>query len=109
MGKTTDLAEWASGLRYEDIPPRLHEKNKAQILSVIAAIHAGRHSEGATSAQDVAKSWGGPPEATVFSSGDKLSRHNAIFANACASVAFDFDDYVCFGHTGHSAVCASLA
>jgi 2-methylcitrate dehydratase PrpD len=109
MGATRDIAEWAATVRYEDIPQRVHEKSKAQILSVIGAIHAGRHSEGAMSAHDVAKSWGGPEEATVFATGGKLPRHNAIFANACASVSFDFDDYVCFGHTGHSAVCASFA
>lgn len=109
MGATTEIAEWAATLRYEDIPDRIHAKTKAQILSVIAAIHAGRHSEGAMSAHEVASSWGGPEESTVFATGDRLPRHNAIFANACASVAFDFDDYLCFGHTGHSAVCASFA
>lgn len=61
------------------------------------------------SAVEVARSWGGPQESTVFLAGEKLPRHNAIFANTCASVAFDFDDYLCFGHTGHSAVCASFA
>jgi len=106
---TVDIAEWASSLRYEDIPPRIHEKSKAQILSVIAAIHAGRHSEGATSGREVAMSWGGPSEATVFGSKEKIRRHDAIFANTIASVSFDFDDYLCFGHTGHSAVCASFA
>ncbi len=109
MSETVEIAEWASSVRYEDIPPRIHEKTKAQIASVIAAIHAGRHSEGATSGREVATSWGGPSEATVFNGGAKIQRHNAIFANAMASVSFDFDDYLCFGHTGHSAVCASFA
>src|SRR5437764_7409831 len=109
MGATTQIAEWASSVRYEDIPPRIHERSKAQILSVIAAIHAGRHSEGATSGREAAISWGGASEATVFGSGDKIGRHNAIFANTIASVSFDFDDYLCFGHTGHSAVCATFA
>ncbi len=106
---TREIAEWSATIRFEDIPDRLHAKSKAQILSVAGAIHAGRHSEGAMSAIEVARSWGGPPEATVFIGGEKLPRHNAIFANTCASVAFDFDDYLCFGHTGHSAVCASFA
>ena len=109
MGATRDIADWSSTLRYEDIPERLHAKTKAQILSVLGAIHAGRHSEGAMSGIEVARSWGGPAESTVFIGGGGLPRHNAIFANTCASVAFDFDDYLCFGHTGHSAVCASFA
>ena len=109
MDATREIAEWAATLRYEDIPARIHAKSKAQILSVLAAIHAGRHSEAAMAAHEVARSWGAGDEATAFATGEAMSRHNAIFANACASVAFDFDDYVCFGHTGHSAVCASLA
>jgi 2-methylcitrate dehydratase PrpD len=109
MGTTREIAEWSSTVGYEDIPERIHAKTKGQILSVLGAVHAGRHSEGAMSAHEVARSWAGPDEATVFATGDRLSRHNAIFANACASVAFDFDDYVFAGHTGHSAVCASFA
>lgn len=109
MGATTDVAEWAATVRFEDIPDRIHPKTKAQVLSVLGAIHAARHSEGAMSAHEAARSWGGPQECTVFATGDRLSRFNAIFANACASVSFDFDDYVFAGHTGHSAVCASLA
>jgi 2-methylcitrate dehydratase PrpD len=109
MGTTQDIAQWAATVGYEDIPERLHAKTKAQILSVVAAIHAGRHSEGAMSAHEAARSWGSGEDATVFVTGERLPHLNAIFANACASVAFDFDDYVFAGHTGHSAVCASLA
>jgi 2-methylcitrate dehydratase PrpD len=106
---TREIAEWTATLRYEDIPDRVHARAKAQILSVLGAIHAGRHSEGAMSAHEVVRTWGSGDEATAFATGDRLPRHSAIFANACASVSFDFDDYVCFGHTGHSAVCASFA
>ena len=106
---TREIADWSSTLRYEDIPERIHEKSKAQILSVLGAIHAGRHSEGAVSANESVRTWGSGDEATSFISGERLPRHSAIFTNAIASVSFDFDDYVCFGHTGHSAVCASFA
>ena len=109
MGTTFEIAEWSSQLRYEDVPERLHAKTKAQILSVLGAIHAGRHSEGAVSALEAVRTWGSGDEATAFLSGERLPRHSAIFANACASVSFDFDDYVFAGHTGHSAVCAAFA
>ena len=109
MGATRDIAEWSSSISYSDIPERIHAKTKAQILSVLGAIHAGRHSEGARSAHEVARSWGTGDESTVFLTGERLPHLNAIFANACASVSFDFDDYVFAGHTGHSAVCAALA
>jgi 2-methylcitrate dehydratase PrpD len=106
---TAAVAEFAADLRYEDIPARVHDRTKAQFLSVLAAIHAGRHSEGAVSALEAARTWGSGDGATALLSGERLPHHNAIFANACASVSFDFDDYLFAGHTGHSAVCASLA
>ena len=104
---TKAVAEFAADLRYEDIPPRVHDRTKAQFLSVLAAIHAGRHSEGAVSALEAARTWGSGDGATALLTGERLPHHNAIFANACASVSFDFDDYLFAGHTGHSAVCAS--
>ncbi len=106
---TAAVAEFASTLRYDDVPERVHERTKAQFLSVLAAVHAGRHSEGAVSALEAARTWGSGDGATALLSGERLPHHNAIFANACASVSFDFDDYLFAGHTGHSAVCASLA
>lgn len=109
MGATSDIAEWASSVRYEDVPARVHELSKAQILSVLGAIHAGRHSEAAMSGLEAARAWSGRDEATVFVTGERLSLLDAVFANTCASVSFDFDDYLFAGHTGHSAVCAALA
>ena len=106
-----NTATFAAELSYDDIPARIHRKTKDQILSVLGASHAGRHSEGAVSALEAARSWGSPGAdggATAWLSGEKLPVHNAIFANACASVSFDFDDYVFAGHTGHSAVTAAF-
>ncbi len=108
-GATKRIAEWSSSLRYEDIPERVHVRSKAQILSVLGASYAGRHSEGAVSALEVARTWGSGEESTTFLGAGRLPHLNAIFANACASVSFDFDDYLFAGHTGHSAVCAALA
>ena len=76
---TREIAEWASTLRYDDIPERVHAKSKAQILSVLGAIHAGRHSEGAVSANEIVRTWGAGEEATVFMTGERLPRHNAIY------------------------------
>jgi len=109
MELTQNTARFAAELGYDDIPQRIHRKTKDQILSVLGASHAGRHSEGAVSALEAARTWGSGDEATAWLGGERLPRHSAIFANACASVSFDFDDYVFAGHTGHSAVCASFA
>lgn len=109
MGTTVEIAEWVANLRYEDIPGRVLDKTRAQIMSVVGAIHASRHSEAARAAADAAREWGSGEDSSVLLNGQRLPRHQAIFANCCASVAFDYDDYLFAGHTGHSAVLASLA
>src|SRR5207245_1241247 len=38
----------------------------------------------------------------------RVSVDDAIYGAAALSMALDFDDYVCFGHTGHSGVLVSL-
>lgn len=109
MGATREIADWAAGLRYEDLPERVVERTKAQLLSVLGAVGASRHSEATIAAVEASRERGGPEETPAFTTGDRLPRLEAVFANACASAAFDFDDYLFAGHTGHSAVCAALA
>lgn len=45
----------------------------------------------------------------MIPSGERAPLHTACYVNAAASIAYDFDDYLFAGHTGHSAVIASLA
>ncbi|QUR67767.1 MmgE/PrpD family protein [Mycobacterium spongiae] len=78
------LAGWATDLDLGDIPDDVQELCDAQRQSVRAGIAA--------------------------SSGDAAYRKiasaidDSLYRDACASMALDFDDYLCFGHTGHSAV-----
>ena len=51
------VAEWAHGLTFEDIPSRVVEEAKNQILSVIAAIHAGHFSEAGRLVSRAMKDW----------------------------------------------------
>jgi 2-methylcitrate dehydratase PrpD len=82
--QTRDTAAFAAELTYDDIPERVHDRAKAQIMSVLGASHAGRHSEGAVAALAAARTWGSGEEATAWLGGGKLPHHSAIFANACA-------------------------
>src|SRR6185436_7415592 len=41
--------------------------------------------------------------------GERVPLHTACYVNAAASIAFDYDDYLFAGHTGHSAVLGALA
>lgn len=102
------LADWLVGLSYDDIPERVLEKARLQVLSVLAAVHSASHTAAGRKILAVVEEWdqGGP--CSLIPSGKKVSLLNAVFANTALSVAQDFDDYLLFGHTGHSAVLVSL-
>ena len=106
---TARIAEWVAQTQFEDLPRRITEEAKNQILSVIAAVHAGHFSDSGRTVSRTVKEWGGGKEATMIPSGERTSLYNAIFANAALSMALDFDDYLFAGHTGHSAVLVTLA
>jgi 2-methylcitrate dehydratase PrpD len=103
------IAEWVSAAKYEDLPRRVVEEAKSQILSMIAAVHAGHFSDVGRIASRTVRDWAGGKEATLIPSGERTSVHYAIFGNAALSMALDYDDYLFAGHTGHSAVLTTLA
>ncbi|MBW1809248.1 MAG: MmgE/PrpD family protein [Deltaproteobacteria bacterium] len=103
------IAAWSTALRFEDIPDRVVEKAKLQLLSMIAAVYAGYPTRTARTIREVILSTRANGRSTVFPQGDRSSPTVAVVANAAASMALDFDDYLFLGHTGHSAVLASFA
>ncbi|MDP3936728.1 MAG: MmgE/PrpD family protein [Deltaproteobacteria bacterium] len=107
---TTVLADWSAGLKFQDIPEKVIEEAKSQVMSVLGAVHAGAGTEAGAAVVKAVTAWGGGDEsATMIPSGRRTSLHHAIYANAALSMALDYDDYLFAGHTGHSAVLASLA
>jgi 2-methylcitrate dehydratase PrpD len=102
------LAQWVSSLRRDDIPERVLKKARLQILSVLAAVHSSSHTDTGKKLLAAVQAWdtGGP--CSLIPSGKKASLLNAVFANTALSVAQDYDDYLLFGHTGHSAVLVAL-
>src|SRR5215467_14003156 len=106
---TSRLAEWVAGSSYEDVPRRVAEEAKNQILSMIAAVHAGHFSDPGRCVSRTVKDWAGGKEATLIPSGERTAVHYAIFGNAALSMALEYDDYLFAGHTGHSSVLVTLA
>ena len=108
-GATEYLASWAAKVRYEDLPESVVEEAKSQVMSVVAAVHAGAETEEGKIVGEVVRGWGAGDRATLIPSGARGTLHQAIYANAALSMALDYDDYLFAGHTGHSAVLVSLA
>jgi 2-methylcitrate dehydratase PrpD len=84
---TERIAEWVAQARYEDVPRRVTEEAKNQILSVIASVHAGHFSDAGRTVSRTVKEWHAGKDATMMPSGERTSLHNAIFANAALSMA----------------------
>ncbi len=103
------MAEWVAAVTYEELPRRVVEEAKNQILSVLASVHAGHFSEAGRLTSRTVKEWSGGKEATLIPSGERTAAHYAIFGNTALSMALDYDDYLFAGHTGHSAVLVTLA
>ena len=80
-----------------------------QSASVLAAVIAGAGSELGAKVRRAASRWGRGEDASLIPSGERVPLHTACYTNAAASVAFDFDDYLFAGHTGHSSVLGALA
>lgn len=106
---TERLAEWAAELQFDNVPRRVLDECKNQILSTIAAVHAGHFTEAGRVVSKRVKDWAGGKEATLIPSGERTTLFSAIFGNAALGLALDYDDYTIGGHTGASTVLSALA
>lgn len=120
-----DLACFAAELRMVDVPEGVLELCRAQRRSVLGAIAAAGFDEAVARMSRAVKRWASPGPAPLLVSTvgdpddslvypvpltvpDRVRVDDALFAACAASMALDFDDYMCFGHTGHSAVLVPL-
>lgn len=109
-GRVTErIAGWVAQTRFDEVPRRVVEEAKNQILSVLAAVHAGHFSEAGRTVTRALREWPAGKDATFIPTGDRMPLHAAILGNAALSMALDYDDYLFAGHTGHSAVLVTLA
>lgn len=93
-------------LKFEDIPNRVIDTTKKQILDYFATTFGGVTAAGVKECAELATEWGGAKQSTLFYwGGEKMPAYNAVFANAVMAHALDFDD-VHEGAIMHPAVIA---
>jgi 2-methylcitrate dehydratase PrpD len=107
--KLLEIATWASGLRLEDVPDSVRERAELQRASVLAGGRAGAESPAVERLRAATRRWAGKGPCSVAGARFKLEPAAAVYANAAASIAHDWDDYLYMGHTGHSSVWTSRA
>jgi 2-methylcitrate dehydratase PrpD len=102
MGATEKIAEFIVGTDYEDIPRDAVEKAKRTALDCLGATLAGVVEPVSQTITGYVTKLGGPPQASVFGAGFKVSVQDAALANGVIAHALDYDD--CGVKIGHPSV-----
>jgi 2-methylcitrate dehydratase len=92
---TQELAEWVSGLRFEDLPDEVvAEAGKALADYLGECLFVGATKPWGRSVAEFAVAYGGAqPEATIIASGQKTLASRAALANGTMALGFEYADF----------------
>lgn len=86
------LADFVSGLRFEDIPPEVIDNAKRRLLDTVGIGLACSRMQYAEKLVETVVEQGGKQEATIIGFGYRLPAPGAILVNASLAHGIDFDD-----------------
>jgi 2-methylcitrate dehydratase PrpD len=111
MALASQLADWVSQVRFEDLPPDVVETTKLRILDVVGLALAGADTRFGRSIRAGAVVLSPPGPCRIIGVGDKVGVTAAAFANASLPQALEFDDThnESIVHMSSPSVAASLA
>ncbi|MHA1798380.1 MAG: MmgE/PrpD family protein [Candidatus Helarchaeota archaeon] len=111
MSKTKSqiISEWIINLKYENIPKKMIDLAKQQLLGMLGACYAGSTTVGGKILKKSILARDHSEEATIFPTGEKVSAMNAFYTNSAFAMALDYDDYLGTVHTGTSSYAIGLA
>ena len=89
---TRDLARFAAGTRFADIPAGVIEKVKLSLLDGLGVCLHGSTLPWTRMVRDVVLADGGKPIASVWNGGAKVGLTGAVLVNSTAGHAFEMDD-----------------
>jgi 2-methylcitrate dehydratase PrpD len=101
-GVATDLAAFVASLSDDDVPDDARRLAERAILDTVGVTLAGTGAEGGTVAASATAAETG--ETTVLGRDRQLPLSDAVFANATAGHALDFDDVALAAMDGHPSV-----
>jgi 2-methylcitrate dehydratase PrpD len=102
VSATEKIARFIVDTRYGDIPRDAVEKAKRSALDCVGAALAGISEPVSHTITTYITKLDGPPQASVFGAGLKVSVADAALANGCIAHALDYDD--CGVKIGHPSV-----
>jgi 2-methylcitrate dehydratase len=92
MSISKQIAEFAVGLKYEDLPIDVINEVKRYMYDSIGCAYGGYHTKDVNIVRGIYKNMGGRGESTVLGFGDKLPAVNATLINSLMVRALDFND-----------------
>lgn len=108
-GLVRQVAGWVQGAQFEDLPRRVVEETKNQLLNGIAAIHAGHFSELGRALRRGSRDSAAGKDATIVPAGERATLAAAIFHNSSLGAALEYGDTMVASAAGQPTVAASLA
>ena len=103
QGLTRTLADYASNLRFEDVPEDVCAVVKHCVLDWLGVTLAGSREDAGRIVCEEALEQGGAPQATLIGHARRTTVGQAALVNGTASHALDYDD-VHFAFLGHPTV-----
>ena len=104
------LARYAASTSIANIPSEIRERAKQVILDELASAHFGRRSMGGDLAARYAATLGGPQEALILGTSQRVPAPYAAMANGAAGHGEEVDGaHVIGGHPGATLVHAAVA
>src|SRR5215472_1320814 len=92
MPISSDIAQWAARVSFDDLPPDVVQATKRRVLDVIGLALAGAATPFGRSVRDAAVAISPAGPARVFGTGDSVAVTMAAFANGAFSQALEYDD-----------------
>ncbi len=89
---TRRIAQYAVGLKYEDLPPEAVKEVKRYLLDSVGCAFGGGNTKDVRIYLDYYKSIGGTAEASIFGSSHKFPCSNAALLNSLMIRALDYND-----------------
>jgi len=107
---TLTLARYAASTSCNDLPSEVMDRAKQVILDEVACAYFGRRSLAGDLGARYAAQFGGPSEARIYATGQRVSAPYAALANGAAGHGEEVDGaHIVGGHPGASIVHAAVA
>lgn len=85
------LVDYALTTRFEDFPPEVVEAARLRLIDTLSCTVGGVHAGGNAAMLGLIRTWGGAPQATILTHGDRVPLQHAALMNCLMARSFDFE------------------